>query len=86
ECGLASSHEDDSADDARDYSVDYYVRLLRTTYAQRLARAFTPLDFTTVFADADQFSIFEPPIESVRTVLTTSTATSMLSPGSPTAT
>jgi DNA polymerase, archaea type len=83
ECGLVTSHEDDSADDVRDYSVDYYVRLLRTTYAQRLARAFTPLDFTTVFADADQFSIFQPPIESVRSVLTTSTATSMLSPGSP---
>jgi len=75
EYGLVTSRDDGSGDeDARDYSVDYYVRLLYTTYAQRLARAFTPLDFTTVFADADQFSIFQPPIESVRTVLTTSTA------------
>jgi len=84
EYGLLTSHEDDSADeDARDYSVDYYVRLLHTTFAQRLARAFTPLDFTTVFADADQFSIFQSPIETVRTVLTTSTATTMLSDGLP---
>ena len=50
--------------------MDYYVRLLRTTYAARLARAFSPEDFAAVFADADQLSLFEPPIEAVRTVLT----------------
>lgn len=84
EYGLLTLHEDESADkDPRDYSVDHYVRLLHTTYAQRMARAFTPLDFTTVFADADQFSIFQQSIESVRTVLTTSTATMMLSTESP---
>ena len=84
EYGLLTLHEDESADkDPRDYSVDHYVRLLHTTYAQRMARAFTPLDFTTVFADADQFSIFQPSIESVRTVLTTSTATMILSTESP---
>ncbi len=85
EYGLLSSHEEDSAEeDPRDYSIDYYVRLLHTTYAQRLARAFTPLDFTTVFADADQFSIFQPPIEAVHTVLTTSTVSTMLPTGLPT--
>ncbi|HWZ61301.1 MAG TPA: ribonuclease H-like domain-containing protein [Gemmatimonadaceae bacterium] len=59
------------AGDLRDYDIDYYVRLLRTTYAERLARAFTPEDFAAVFADADQFSLFTPSIESIRTVLTT---------------
>ena len=58
------------AGDPRDYDVDYYVRLLRTTYAERLARAFAPEDFATVFADADQFSLFTPAIESIRPVLT----------------
>lgn len=70
EAGLVASSEDNAGTTNRDYDADYYVRLLRTTYAERLARAFTPKDFATVFADADQFSLFEPPIELIRTVLT----------------
>jgi DNA polymerase elongation subunit (family B) len=61
---------DDSDADPRDYDVDYYVRLLRASYAQRLARAFTPADFEAVFADPDQLSIFSPSIESIRSILT----------------
>ena len=70
--GSVASNVDDEtvASDARDYDIDYYVRLLRTTYAQRLARAFTPADFSAVFADPDQLSLFTPPIGSIRTVLT----------------
>jgi DNA polymerase elongation subunit (family B) len=73
ESGLAGMTPDDdgATPDARDYDVDYYVRLLRATYAQRLARAFTTADFTTVFADPDQLSLFTRPIESISTVLTT---------------
>jgi DNA polymerase I len=56
--------------DARDYDVDYYVQLLRATYAQRLARAFRPEDFAVVFADPDQLSLFAPVLESIRPVLT----------------
>lgn len=67
---LASSEDDAATSDARDYDVDYYVRLLRATYAQRLARALTPADFAALFADPDQLSLFTPPIESIRTVLT----------------
>ena len=37
--------------------------------AERLARAFRPEDFATVFADADQFPLFAPSIESIHTVL-----------------
>ena len=37
--------------DPRDYDVDHYVRVLRDTFAARLARAFTPDDFAAVFAD-----------------------------------
>jgi DNA polymerase, archaea type len=69
--GLAPSSDDDPTSvDPRDYDIEYYVRLLRTTYAERLSRAFRPEDFATVFADADQYSLFTPPIESIRTVLT----------------
>jgi hypothetical protein len=67
---VASSEEDPAASDPHDYDVDYYVRLLRTTYAERLARAFTPEDFGVVFADPDQFSLFSPPVEAIRPVLT----------------
>lgn len=72
ESGLIVSPEDGAAiSGPRDYDIDYYVRLLRTTYAERLARAFRPADFATVFADADQFPLFAPSIESISTVLTT---------------
>ena len=63
--------EDPASADPRDYDVDYYVRLLRTTYAQRLARAFQPEDFATVFTDPDQLILFAPSIASVRPILTT---------------
>ena len=54
---------------ARDYDVDYYARLLRETFAARLARAFTPSDYEALFADPDQMSLFTPPIATITTVL-----------------
>jgi DNA polymerase, archaea type len=63
--------EESAADDPRDYDIDYYVRLLRTTYAQRLARAFRAEDFAAVFTDPDQLLLFAPSMASVRTILTT---------------
>jgi hypothetical protein len=50
--------------------VSHYERLLRDSFATRLARAFTPADYATVFADPDQPSFFAPPVESIRPVLT----------------
>jgi DNA polymerase elongation subunit (family B) len=75
EAGLTGRPEAPSSDDLpdadpRDYDIEYYVRLLRTTYAERLARAFSPEDFATVFADPDQLSLFAAPLESIRPVLT----------------
>jgi DNA polymerase elongation subunit (family B) len=56
--------------DPRDYDIDHYARLLRETFAARLARAFTAADYEAVFADPDQMSLFTPAAASVRTVLT----------------
>jgi DNA polymerase elongation subunit (family B) len=56
--------------DARDYDVEHYARVLRETYAARLARAFTPADYEVLLADPDQMSLFTPPIATIRTVLT----------------
>ena len=54
----------------RDYDTGYYVRLLRETFASRLARAFTPDDFARVFADPGQPSLFDRDISAIRPVLT----------------
>ena len=71
EGGLVSSLEDDSPEpDRRDYDVEYYVRLLRTTFAERLVRAFAPEDVGVVFADPDQLPLFPRAIGDIRTVLT----------------
>ena len=57
------------SDDPRDYDVEHYVRVLRETFAARLARALRPQDFAAVFEDPDQFSLLPPSFESMRTVL-----------------
>ena len=56
--------------DRRDYDIDHYARVLRETFAVRLERAFTPFDYDAVFGDPDQMSLFSPPIDTIRTVLT----------------
>ena len=63
--------DDTMAPDPRDYDVEYYVRLLRDSYAERLARAFTPRDFDIVFAHPDQLALFVSPVEDVKPILTT---------------
>jgi DNA polymerase elongation subunit (family B) len=70
--GRALLLDEDADEDAlpRDYDVDYYVRVLRDTFASRLARALTPDDFAAVVADPEQPSLFPPPLDRARTVLT----------------
>lgn len=57
------------AADPRDYDVEYYTRLLHDSFASRLARAFTPHDFATVFADPMQASLFGEALASVHPIL-----------------
>jgi DNA polymerase, archaea type len=57
------------AGEVRDYDIEYYLRVLRETYAARLARAFDPEDFATLFADPDQPSLFARPLSEMRTIL-----------------
>jgi hypothetical protein len=57
--------------DARNYDVEHYVRVLRDTFAARLARALTLTDFDAVFADPVQLNLFAPALATIRTVLTT---------------
>jgi hypothetical protein len=62
----------DDQEDRRDYDVDHYVRVLRETYAARLARAFDAEDYAAVFGDLDQLSLFAKPLEEIRAILTRS--------------
>jgi DNA polymerase I len=55
--------------DPRDYDVEWYVRLLRETYAARMMRAFTTDEYAAVFPHPDQLTLFAPPIERVRAIL-----------------
>jgi DNA polymerase elongation subunit (family B) len=66
---VAPGDDAGTAADPRDYDAEYYVRLLRTTYAERLARAYRSEDFATLFADADQYPLFVQPLDSIHTVL-----------------
>jgi DNA polymerase I len=45
-------------DDARDYDVEHYVRVLRDSYAERLARAFSAEGFRALLDDPDRPSLF----------------------------
>jgi DNA polymerase, archaea type len=56
--------------DARDYDVDYYLRLLRDTFAARLARGLHPDDYAAICAAPEQPSLFERALGESRPVLT----------------
>jgi hypothetical protein len=66
---VAEPGEAGEGDDPRDYDVEWYVRLLRETFAARMVRAFTTNDFAIVFPHPDQLSLFAPDIRTVRTIL-----------------
>jgi DNA polymerase elongation subunit (family B) len=71
EGGIVDPDETESdTPEARDYDVEHYVRLLRETFAARLARALRPDDFAAVFEDPDQFSLLPPSFGTMRPILT----------------
>jgi DNA polymerase, archaea type len=69
--GAGALAPDRDAPDPRDYDVDHYLRILRETYAARLARAFQPDDFALLVGDPEQPSLFGPSLASIRPVLRT---------------
>ncbi|MEI9936432.1 MAG: DNA polymerase domain-containing protein [Pseudomonadota bacterium] len=56
--------------DPRDYDVDYYLRLLRETFAARLVRGLSAEDFAAIVAAPEQPSLFERSLAGARPVLT----------------
>ena len=62
--------EAEGATDPRDYDSGHYIRLLGNTFAARLARAFTPEDFATLFDNPEQPSLFAPTLDTIHPILT----------------
>lgn len=56
--------------DRRDYLVEHYLRVLRETFAARLARGLNPGDFAALIEDPDQLSLVPPSFEVMTTILT----------------
>jgi DNA polymerase elongation subunit (family B) len=72
-CLLPVVDEDDEvAEDAaeRDYDVDYYLRVLRDTFAARLITALTPEDHGALFEDPRQPSLFAASLKGRQPLLT----------------
>jgi DNA polymerase I len=55
----------ESIAERRDYDVDHYLRVLVTSYAARLRKAFSPEDFAQLFRD-DQPGLFDRPISEIQ--------------------
>jgi hypothetical protein len=68
--------------DPRDYDVEHYVRVLRDNFASRLERAFADEDFSALFADPRQPSLFAKDVRHISAISRPVQAI----PGSPAAT
>ncbi|WP_394840615.1 ribonuclease H-like domain-containing protein [Pendulispora brunnea] len=66
----ADDNDASAVPDPRDYDVEYYVRLLRETFAARLSRALSPEDFSAAFEDPEQLSLFNRTLAQARPILT----------------
>jgi hypothetical protein len=68
--GVVPEHDEGAPGaDPLDYDVEHYARVLRDTYAARLARGLAPGDFDALFVDPEQLSLFAMPAGEMRTVL-----------------
>jgi hypothetical protein len=52
----------------RNYDVEYYVALLRTSYAQRLHKAFTPDAFAQLFRIDGQAGLWDLPLDQIEPI------------------
>jgi DNA polymerase, archaea type len=65
--GAAPMHHDDVAN-RRDYDMEHYLRVLFTSYAARLRKAYTPDDFERLFRTDEQLGLFDQPIEQIQPI------------------
>lgn len=63
---LSSSRHLDDAKSRRDYDVEHYLRVLVTSYASRLRKAYATEDFEQLFRIDEQLGLFDRPIEHIQ--------------------
>jgi DNA polymerase, archaea type len=64
---LPSLYADD-VKNRRDYDVEHYLRVLVTSYASRLRKAYAPEDFEQLFRINEQLGLFDRPIEGIQPI------------------
>jgi DNA polymerase elongation subunit (family B) len=79
--GAALAPDPGAGADLREYDIEHYARVLKETFAARMARAFTPEDFATVFADPDQATLFPVVLGAISPILTPLASGSMIAAG-----
>lgn len=66
ETGASRSNESGAIEDQRDYDVEHYVRVLLSSYAERLRVAFTPDDFDQLFRLDGQAGLFDRALDEMQ--------------------
>lgn len=64
---LLPSHADD-VKNRRDYDVEHYLRVLVTSYASRLRKAYAAEDFEQLFRVDEQLGLFDRPLEHIQPI------------------
>lgn len=62
---LLPFHPDD-VESRRDYDVEHYLRVLVTSYASRLRKAYATEDFEQLFRVDEQLGLFDRPVEQIQ--------------------
>ena len=66
----------DEVNNRRDYDVDHYLRVLVTSYASRLRKAYAAEDFEQLFRLNEQLGLFDRPPEHIHPIWIRCQATS----------
>src|SRR5258707_2772704 len=67
----------DDLKDRRDYDVQHYLRVLVTSYASRLRKAYSTEDFGQLFRMDEQLGLFDRPVEHIHPIWIRCQATSI---------
>jgi DNA polymerase, archaea type len=62
------THNSTEIKSRRDYDVEHYLRVLVTSYATRLRKAYAPEDFEQLFRIDEQLGLFDRPVEDIQPI------------------
>jgi hypothetical protein len=58
----------DEVKSRRDYDMEHYIRVLVTSYASRLRKAYASEDFEQLFRIDEQLGLFDRPVEHIQPI------------------